>query len=164
MPLYFAYGANMDEGAMARRCPHSKSLGLAQLMRHRLVVMREGWLTVVRDPRAAVHGVLWDLALADVAALDRFEEVASGLFVKVLQPVVIAGGAKRALVYMGANAGPGRAKPEYIAGVLASAQKWPLPEPGIFALEKLAREAGIKTEVEAAPRVRPLLATPLERS
>ena len=26
MPLYFAYGANMDVEAMARRCPRSKPL------------------------------------------------------------------------------------------------------------------------------------------
>ena len=28
MPLYFAYGANMDVAAMAQRCPNSKPLGL----------------------------------------------------------------------------------------------------------------------------------------
>jgi hypothetical protein len=33
---------------MARRCPRSKALGLARLERHRLAVMREGWLTAVR--------------------------------------------------------------------------------------------------------------------
>ena len=58
---------------MARRCPRSKAQALARLERHRLAVMREGWLTVVRDPRSAVHGVLWDLALSDIAALDRYE-------------------------------------------------------------------------------------------
>ena len=78
MPLYFAYGANMNASAMARRCPRSKALGLARLVRHRLAVMREGWLTVARDPRSAVHGVLWDLALADIAALDRYEGLAAG--------------------------------------------------------------------------------------
>ena len=166
MPLYFAYGANMDAAAMARSCSRSKPLGLARLMRHRLAAMCEGWLTVVRDPRAAVHGVLWDLALSDVAALDRFEEVGLGLYVKVFQPVVTASGANRALVYVGANAGPGRAKREYIARVLASAQKWGLPEEGVFALEKLAREAGIETEADAAPaspRGRAPFATPRDR-
>ena len=67
MPLYFAYGSNMDVDAMARRCPRSKALGLARLERHRLAVMREGWLTAVRNPSSAVHGVLWDLALSDIA-------------------------------------------------------------------------------------------------
>jgi hypothetical protein len=73
MPLYFAYGANMSVSGMARRCPRSKPLGPARLARHRLAVMREGWLTVARDPGSAVHGVVWELALADVAALDRYE-------------------------------------------------------------------------------------------
>ena len=111
MPLYFAYGANMDVAGMAARCPRSKPLGLAKLMRHRLAVMREGWLTATRDPRSSVHGVLWDLALADVAALDRFEGLGEGLYAKAVQPVLTPGGPKRALVYFGANAGPGRAQP-----------------------------------------------------
>src|SRR5271165_5997680 len=62
----------MNVGAMARRCPRSKALGPARLERHRLQVMREGWLTAAPDPRSAVHGVLWDLALSDVAALNRY--------------------------------------------------------------------------------------------
>ena len=78
----------MNAGAMARRCPRSKALGLARLERHRLAVMREGWLTAVRDPRSAVHGVLWDLALADVAALDRYEGVPQGLYAKLMQAVI----------------------------------------------------------------------------
>ena len=50
MPLYFAYGANMSVEAMARRCPRSKALGQARLERHRLAVMREGWLTAAARP------------------------------------------------------------------------------------------------------------------
>ena len=73
MPLVFAYGSNMDAAAMARRCPRARLVGLARLARHRLAVMREGWLTVVRDPHSSAHGVLWDLALSDVAGLDRYD-------------------------------------------------------------------------------------------
>ena len=107
MPLYFAYGSNMSADEMARRCPRSTVLGLARLERHRLAVMREGWLTAVRDPRACVHGVLWDLALSDVPALDRYEGVAQGLYAKAAHPVVGPCGPRRALVYFGANSGPG---------------------------------------------------------
>ncbi len=139
MPLYFAYGANMDVEAMKRRCPRSKPIGLARLERHRLAIMREGWLTAVRAPRASVHGVLWDLALADVPALDRFEGAPKGLYAKVVQPVVAAGGAKRAIVYFGANAGPGAPKPEYLAAVMAAARAWILPADGIAALEALGK-------------------------
>ncbi len=53
MPLYFAYGANMDVEDMARRCPRSRPLGVARLMRHRLAIMREGWLTATRDAARA---------------------------------------------------------------------------------------------------------------
>jgi hypothetical protein len=138
MPLYFAYGSNIDVKAMVRRCPRSQALGLARLERHRLAVMREGWLTASRNPRSAVHGVLWDLALADVAALDRYEGLPRGLYAKLTQPVVAERGPKRAIVYLGANAGPGAARPDYIAGILAAARSWPLPAEGIEALERIA--------------------------
>jgi len=140
MPLYFAYGANMDVEAMARRCPRSKPLGVARLMRHRLAIMREGWLTATRDARGAVHGVLWDLALADVPALDRFEGLGDGLYMKAVQPVVAAGAPKRALVYFGRNAGPGRANAAYIREVIAAARHWRLPDEAVAALKALAGE------------------------
>ena len=124
---------------MARRCPRSKALGLARLERHRLAVMREGWLTAAREPRSAVHGVLWDLALSDIAALDRYEGLLQGLYAKLTQAVVAERGPKQAIVYFGANAGPGAARPAYLAEVLAAARSWPLPGEGVEALERLAR-------------------------
>jgi hypothetical protein len=137
MPLYFAYGANMSVEGMRERCPRGRPLGVARLMRHRLAIMREGWLTVVRDSNGCVHGVLWDLALSDIGPLDRFEGVAEGLYVKNAQPVVFAGGAKRALVYFGANSGPGTARAEYLAEVMAAARSWRLPDDGIAALDAI---------------------------
>ena len=137
MPLYFAYGANMNREAMTRRCPRSKALGLARLARHRLAAMREGWLTAVRDPRASVHGILWDVALSDVPALDRFEGLAQGLYTKIAQPVLAGSGPRRALVYVGANDGPGALRPDYLAEILAAARAWPLPAEAIAALERL---------------------------
>ena len=139
MPLYFAYGSNLDVDAMARRCPRSKALGLARLERHRLAAMREGWLTAVRDLSSAVHGVLWDLALSDVAALDRYEGLFEGLYAKRTQPVIAEHAPKRAVVYFGANAGPGLPRPAYIAEVLAAAKSWPLPAEGVAALERIAK-------------------------
>jgi hypothetical protein len=138
VPLYFAYGSNMDVNAMGRRCPRSKALGLARLERHRLAVMREGWLTAVRNPSSAVHGVLWDLALSDIPALDRHESLSKGLYVKLTQSVIAERGPKRAIVYIGANSGPGVPRPTYIAEVLAAARSWPLPGEGVAALERLA--------------------------
>jgi len=161
MPLVFAYGANLDVPAMTRRCPRSRAVGPARLMRHRLAVMREGWLTVVRDARENVHGLLWDIALSDVAALDRFEGVGTGLYRKILQSVATPGGARRALVYVGANAGPGIADPAYIEGVIAAATALKLPATAIIVLERLRPGRAF---VAGAPRsARPHFATPFDR-
>ena len=143
MPLYFAYGGNISADAMSRRCPCSKAVGLARLERHRLAVMREGWLTAVRDSRGAVHDVLWDLALSDVPALDRYERLQQGLYAKLMQPVLTKIGAKRALAYFGANAGPGTASADYLAAIVAAARGWPFPAEAVLALERLgASDAG----------------------
>jgi hypothetical protein len=129
----------MDVNAMARRCPRSKPLGLARLERHRLAVMREGWLTAVRNPSSAVHGVLWDLALSDIPALDRHESLSQGLYVKLTQAVIADRGPIRAIVYLGANAGPGSIRPAYMAEVIEAARSWPLPAEGLEALARIAR-------------------------
>jgi gamma-glutamylcyclotransferase (GGCT)/AIG2-like uncharacterized protein YtfP len=168
MPLYFAYGSNMDVEAMIRRCSRAKPLGHARLARHQLAVMREGWLTAVRDPRGDVHGVLWDVALADMRALDQYEQLASGLYTKAQQPVIAERGAKQALVYFGANSGPGVAAADYIAGVLAAARNWKLPATTIARLESFAAAAGVARSAPPAnptpgPRVRPRFATPFDR-
>ena len=164
MPLTFAYGANMDVAAMAARCPRSRPLGVARLMRHRLVVMREGWLNVTRDANATVHGVLWDIALADVAALDRYEGVREGLYTKVLQAVVTASGAKRALVYLGANAGPGVARVDYLQAVIAAARQWELPPGALADLAKFSSRGAAGDAAPKAVRVRSRFATPFDRS
>lgn len=144
MPLYFAYGSNMDGAAMARRCPASRPLGVARLARHRFAILQTGYATVERDPRATVHGVLYELALADVAALDRYEDIARGLYRKVTQAVLRKGGSPvQALVYVGAGAGGGQPRPGYMEGVIAAAEGAGLPAAYIAFLRAFA--AGSRT-------------------
>ena len=136
MPLYFAYGLNMDPAGMSKRCPRSTPVGLARLPRHRFIVTRDGYASVIRDPREEVHGVLWDCALADIRTLDKFEELASGLYVKISQPVIVPGGAKRALVYIGRSGEVGRPKPGYMETVIEGAKHWGLPESYVAGLNR----------------------------
>lgn len=136
MPLYFAYGLNMDTAGMAQRCPRSTPLGLARLPRHRFIITTDGYASVIRDPRESVHGVLWDCALGDIRTLDKFEELASGLYIKINQPVVVEGGAKRALIYVGRSAQIGKPRPGYLESVIASAGSWALPEAYIAAMNR----------------------------
>lgn len=127
MPLYFAYGANMDAAAMAPRCPASRPLGRAHLAEHRFIIMREGYASVVRDPARGVWGMAWELAASDIPALDRYEGVASGLYAKAFRPVVTAGGLRRALIYLGRSAVHGTPRPGYLDAVLAAAEIADLP-------------------------------------
>ena len=138
MPLYFAYGSNMDTAAMALLCPRSRPLGRARLARRRFFVMAAGFASVAPDPRAAVHGVLWDLALSDVAALDRYEEVGRGLYRKVIQPVLREpAGSAQALVYVGSVFQEGAPQPGYLEKVIRAAHDWRLPVAYVNSLEAL---------------------------
>lgn len=139
MPLYFAYGSNMDKAAMAVRCPRSRALGLARLARHRFVIMAPGLASVVADSSAAVHGVLWDMALSDIPALDRYEEVRRGLYKKIVQPVLREpSGSARALVYVGTRTEACIPGAGYLESVIAAGRAWRLPAPYIAYLESLS--------------------------
>jgi hypothetical protein len=163
MPLYFAYGSNMDLAAMSARCPQSRALGPARLMRHRFFISRDGYASVTHDPQRVVWGFLWDLALADVPALDRYESLGTGLYAKVIQPVLTERGPRQAMVYVGRSADPGPPKPGYLEGVVAAAVQAGLPESYIREIQAALSKAGFSPEtapVPAEPQVRPRWSVP----
>lgn len=138
MPIYFAYGANMDVGAMARRCPRAKLVGRGRLARWRFALMPSGFATIAPDPRASVYGALWDLPVAEVAALDRFEQVAQKMYAKQILTVLREPcGSARALVYVGADPDQGRVWPDYLAEIIAATRALSLPAPYVDYLERL---------------------------
>jgi hypothetical protein len=163
MPLYFAYGSNMDLEAMRARCPASKPVSIARLARHRFFVTADGYASVARNPRESVWGLLWDLALADVPALDRYESLHTGLYGKTIQPVLTDRGPRRAMLYIARSTRPGAPKPGYLDNVVSAAEAAGLPEPYLRGLRAgLPRAA---TAVEAvpepsAPKVRPRWSAP----
>jgi gamma-glutamylcyclotransferase (GGCT)/AIG2-like uncharacterized protein YtfP len=160
MPLYFAYGSNMDRAAMLRRCPASKPVGIGRLMRHRFIIFDEGYASVTRDPQRAVWGMVWDLALADVPALDRYESLSTGLYTKVIQPVVTGQGPRRAIVYLGRSARPGAPKPGYMEGVIEAAAHAGLPEDYIRSLGAWLPQSQASAPASRQPKVRPLWSAP----
>ena len=128
MPLYFAYGSNMDAAAMAARCPRSRLIGRGRLAGFKTILMASGFISVAPDRRMSVHGVLWDVAAGDVAALDRYEDVARGLYAKKNFPILREPvGAVRALTYVGARPDLGAASRGYFEGVIAAARAQALP-------------------------------------
>ncbi|WOJ88473.1 gamma-glutamylcyclotransferase family protein [Methylocapsa polymorpha] len=152
MPLYFAYGSNMDAAAMGKRCPNAHALGRARLAGHRFFIMAEGFASIVLDRNAEVHGVLYRLALSDIGPLDRYEETERGLYRKITQPVLRAsGGPVRALVYVGRSSGAGRPLPGYMDSIVCAANAWTMPRAYIASLESLAKTARRATRNEAGP-------------
>ncbi|MCB8823415.1 gamma-glutamylcyclotransferase [Microvirga rosea] len=160
MPLYFAYGSNMDRAAMARRCPASTVIGPGRLMRHRFFISGDGYASIARDPRGAVWGLLWDLALADVPALDRYESVSSGLYNKVVQPILTPEGPRRAIVYVGRSHKPGIPKPGYMEGVVEAAEEAGLAREYIHSLFHWLPHAPQAPQPVDIPRVRPRWSAP----
>ena len=160
MPLYFAYGSNMDQAAMLARCPASKPVCIGRLMRHRFIIFDEGYATVVRDPQRVAWGMMWDLALADVPALDRYESLSTGLYTKVIQPIVTAQGPRRAIVYVGRSAKPGKPLPGYMEGVVEAAGHAGLPGDYIRSLSALLPKIQASAPVAQEPKVRPLWSSP----
>lgn len=121
---YFAYGANLDAGAMQLRCPGAEMLVPATLPRHRLVAMQEGWLSVQPDPEETVDGLLWRLETTHLQALDIYEEVGDGVYTHRHAMIHPVGAAPReALIYQGRNHGPGRLHAEYAARVARAAER-----------------------------------------
>lgn len=79
MSLYFAYGSNLDDGQMRRRCPGAWRVGRAVLPGYRLAFAghSQTWggpvATLVRDREAQVVGIVYRLARGELRVLDRYE-------------------------------------------------------------------------------------------
>lgn len=90
--------------------------------------MASGFVSVAPDRRMSVHGVLWDVAVGDVAALDRYEDVARGLYAKKNFPILREPvGSVRALTYVGGRPDLGAAPRGYFEGIIAAARAQALP-------------------------------------
>ncbi|WP_210484315.1 gamma-glutamylcyclotransferase family protein [Microvirga antarctica] len=160
MPLYFAYGSNMDEAAMAVRCPRSKVVGPARLMRHRFLIFSEGYASVMREPSSTTWGLVWDLAFSDLPALDRYESLSTGLYTKVVQPIVTDRGPRRALVYIGRDARPGTPRPGYMEAIVAAAAGLDFPALYMAELNSWNPSADAAARALPRPAVRPLFGAP----
>ena len=137
MTLYFAYGANMERAAMRKRCPGAAALGRARLAGWRYVIA-EGYGSVAPSPGMCVYGVLWRLTPRDLAALNAFESLDSGLYRRMFVTVEAAAGRARALIYVGRRRGKRTPMPGYQERLVAAAQDWQLPPFYIDELRRLA--------------------------
>ena len=141
MTLHFAYGSNMGRPHMTARCPGATARGTATLAGWRFVINPDGYGSITPQPGGIVHGVLWKLGARDLAAINAYENVAGGLYVRRTLPVLHDGRREQALVYIAVRRGEGTPRPGYIALVVAAARDWALPEPYIRSLMRWSPSA-----------------------
>lgn len=88
MPLYAAYGSDLDPSRMVEKCPHSPMRDTGWLQGWRLTFGGEdlGWdgalVTLVEDPFEQVFVAIYDVTPEDEAQLDEWEGVQLGLYRK----------------------------------------------------------------------------------
>jgi len=136
MTLHFAYGSNMSRALMAARCPGARAIGVATLPGWRFVVTTDSVGSIARASGAIVHGVLWRMTLRDLAAVNAYEGLDSGLYLRRVMPVRYGSGRAAALIYIARWRGEGAPRPGYIDVVVQAAREWELPERYIRSLRR----------------------------
>jgi cation transport regulator ChaC len=136
MTWYFAYASNMSRALMQGRCPGAAPVGPADLPGWRFRITADGFASIAPRPGATVRGVLWRLGARELAALNAYEAIESGLYVRRRLPVRRAGRLLPALVYISPRRGEGVPRPAYIALVAEAAREWRLPETYVRSLER----------------------------
>lgn len=126
VPLYAAYGSNMDPAQMMQRAPHSPMSGTGWLEGWRLTFGGEEFglegalSTVVEDPSSRVFVVLYDVSPLDVDQLDRWEGGELGMHKKLRLRIQTMDGPQLAWVYV-LDAYEGGLPSALSVGVLADA-------------------------------------------
>ena len=106
MPLYAAFGSNMDPHRMGERCPHSPLRSTGWLVGWRLTFGGEehGWdgalATIVEDPLEQVFVAIYDVTAEDEQHLDVLESADTGLYRKMKVRVSTLLGEEMAWVYV----------------------------------------------------------------
>ena len=134
--LHFAYGSNMSRALMRSRCRDAKALGIARLPGWCFTINREGFGSIAPEPGGCVLGVLWRISTRDLVAINAYESISTGLYVRRRLAVRINGRQAPALIYITRQGGKGRPRPSYIDLVVQAARDWDLPERYIRSLAR----------------------------
>ena len=140
MPLYAAFGSNMDPRRMGARCPHSPLRSTGWLVGWRLTFGGEehGWdgalATIVEDPLEQVFVATYDVSEDDESRLDVLESADTGLYRKTRVRVSTMLGEQLAWTYVLDAYEGGLPSASYL-GILAEvAQAADAPEDYVVAL------------------------------
>src|SRR2546426_12566899 len=136
----------MDPVQMRERAPGARALGRARLGGWRLTFTRDspgrgdGVPHIERAPDEEVWGVLWDVTSSDLEALDEYEGIAAGAYVRDRTTVVHDGNDVGALVYLAVARGYEVPSKRFVAGVGRGAGAHGVPDPGVGRFRGLGGE------------------------
>jgi gamma-glutamylcyclotransferase (GGCT)/AIG2-like uncharacterized protein YtfP len=136
--LYFAYGSNLDPDQMDRRCPDAIAIGAASLADHAFRIGARGYATVSPSPGDTVWGGVWDVSVSDLARLDTYEGVASGMYRRETALVDVDGQSVATLIYIEEADDVGSPSDWYLDRVVAGARWFELPDSYAIDLESWA--------------------------
>jgi gamma-glutamylcyclotransferase (GGCT)/AIG2-like uncharacterized protein YtfP len=111
----------MDRAHMARMCPRAKAYGPARIKHYRFFITASGHGSIVAHRGANVWGVLWRVTSIDIAALDRYEDLAGGLYRQEMLPVHHDENSERAGLYAADRRRAGESR--YRAQVVGAARE-----------------------------------------
>lgn len=126
--LYFAYGSNLWRRQMTARCPEHREIGAGRLNGWRWIITTRGYASIVVSEGDYVLGTVYELSVADVLSLDRFEGVAHGDYRKEMIAVDVNGQELDCLVYIDPVALAGKPKEEYVARINSGIRDAEFPE------------------------------------
>ena len=135
MRYYFAYGSNLLNSRIRRRCPEHQVVGVAVLEGFAFVIGTSGYATIYASPARRVLGVLYQISANDEFRLDRCEAVDKGVYRRAEVTVHCAGRKVGALVYIDDRSQPAVPRKGYLEGIVAGARNHKLPESYIAELE-----------------------------
>jgi gamma-glutamylcyclotransferase (GGCT)/AIG2-like uncharacterized protein YtfP len=133
--LYFAYGSNLSEGQMRRRCPGAKLIGAAILKGYRIAFTfysrrwGGGCADIVRDPTSEVWGLIYSLTGKDLLGLDICEGNPDA-YRRIEVEVAPRGGGRgeKALTYEVVSKGEFPPTEEYLGIMTTAAEKHGFPD------------------------------------
>jgi len=134
VPLYAAYGSNMDPAQMRSRCPHSPFARTGWIPDWRLTFGGEdlGWegalATLAEEPGAAVFVGLYDITPYDRISLDKWECADTGLYRTITLRVSTLEGDVLAWTYVLNGYEGGLPSARYLGLIAEAAEKAGAPE------------------------------------
>ena len=102
MKYYIAYGSNLLEEQMKRRCPDSKVIGTAMLDGFELEL--QGTAAIVPKFGASVPVLIWEISELDEIHLDMCMGIHNGIYRKEMQKIQIDGKSISSMIYIKNNA------------------------------------------------------------